>query len=302
MGNLFNTLLINPIINVLVALYQALTLIHMPYALGFAIIGLTVIIRLILYPLMHSQLKASKKMQDLAPHLNTLKEKHKGDAKRLQEAQMALYKEHGVNPLAGCLPLLIQFPLLIALYNVLGHVVALKPEAVVAYINSIVYFPWLKLTQPWNTTFFGLPLGQHPSQLFAAVPLILLIPVITAGLQFIQSKMMVSAPIAPTTANPVKKGKGNKKQLVKSADAKAMADKKDDTADFAKTFQTQSLYIFPIMLGYLSFSFPIGLSLYWNTFTLFGILQQYQISGWGGMEGLVSKIRSTNIENRNNTK
>jgi YidC/Oxa1 family membrane protein insertase len=285
MLELFHTVLVNPIINILVALYQLLNAIHLPYALGFAIIGLTVVIRAVLYPLMHSQLKASKKMQDLAPHLNTLKEKHKGDSKKLQEAQMALYKEHGVNPLAGCLPLLIQFPLLIALYNVLSYYVTLSPQKAMQEINQIVYFPWLRLTEPWNTTFFGLPLGAHPSQLFAAVPLILLIPVITGVLQFIQSKMMMSAPAAPTIPDPVlKKGK-KQKTLVKKEEPK-----KEEAADFAKTFQTQSLYIFPLMLGYLSFSFPIGLSLYWNTFTHFGILQQYQISGWGGMTDWMNKL------------
>lgn len=283
MQSFFDHALIYPIINVLVALYQALTYLHIPFALGFAIIALTAVIRIVLYPLMASQLKASKKMQDLAPHMNTLKEKHKGDSKKLQEAQMALYKEHGINPIAGCLPLIIQFPLLIALYTVLAEIVSKKPEAVVAYINGIVYFPWLRLTEPWNTNFFGLPLGQHPQQLIATMPLILLVPVITAVLQFIQSKMMMAQ---PEPAKAVVVSKKNKKAL-----AVAEPKKPDMASDFAKTFQQQSLYIFPLMLGYLSFSFPIGLSLYWNTFTLFGILQQYRISGWGGLAPWVQKIK-----------
>ncbi|MBP9719620.1 MAG: YidC/Oxa1 family membrane protein insertase [Candidatus Levybacteria bacterium] len=287
MGDLFNHILIYPIINVLVAVYQSLTFFHVPYALGFAIIGLTVVVRAVLYPLMASQLKAAKKMQDLQPHLTTLKEKHKGDSKRLQEAQMALYKEHGVNPLAGCLPLLIQLPLLIALYNVLAHVVALPPQEALSYINGIVYFSALKLTTVWNTNFFGLPLGAHPSQLFATMPLILLVPLITAVLQFIQSKMMMTTSNVAEAAPLKQAGKKNKN---KKALATVEPKKEDAAADFAKTFQTQSLYIFPIMLGYLSFSFPIGLSLYWNTFTLFGILQQYQISGWGTMQPWIDKL------------
>jgi YidC/Oxa1 family membrane protein insertase len=281
MGNLFNTILINPIINVLVFLYQVLLSFHIPYALGFAIILLTITIRLILYPLMATQLRASKKMQDLNPHLNRLKEKHKGDSKRIQEETMKLYKEHGVNPAAGCLPLLIQFPLLIALYQVLGHVVALPPQGVVKYINAIVYSDSLKLTQAWDTHFFGIPLGQHPSNLIHTLPLILLVPVLTAGLQFIQSKMMVPAQqpaVAPLSAK--KKEKNGKNE-------KATEKKQDTAAEFAQAFQTQSLYIFPLMLGYLSYSFPIGLSLYWNTFTLFGILQQYQTSGFGSLQSWI---------------
>jgi YidC/Oxa1 family membrane protein insertase len=281
MGNLFNTILINPIINVLVFLYQVLLTLHVPYTLGFAIILLTVLIRLVLYPLMATQLKASKKMQDLNPHLNRLKEKHKGDSKRIQEETMKLYKEHGVNPAAGCLPLVIQFPLLIALYQVLGHVVALPPQGIVKYINAIVYSDSLKLHSAWDTHFFGIPLGQHPSQLLQTLPLILLVPLITAGLQFVQSKMMVpvTAPVASVVAAK-KKGKE-----LKPADEK----KSDTTSEFAQAFQTQSLYIFPLMLGYLSYSFPIGLSLYWNTFTLFGILQQYQIGGWGSLSKWMPK-------------
>lgn len=111
MMELFQTIFVHPISNLLVAIYQLLIAIGIPYALGFAIILLTIVIRLVLYPFMASQLKASKKMQDLAPHLAKLKEKHKGDAQRLQAETMLLYKEHGVNPLAGCLPILIQLPL-----------------------------------------------------------------------------------------------------------------------------------------------------------------------------------------------
>lgn len=280
MGDLFNTLFIHPIINILVFGYHLLSTLHVPYALGFAIILLTIVIRLLLYPLMAAQLKASKKMQDLHPHLNKLKEKHKGDNRRIQEETMKLYKEHGVNPAAGCLPLLIQLPLLIGLYNVLAHVVALPSKEVVNYINSIVYSEQLKLSSAWNTDFFGIPLGQHPSQLVQSMPLILLVPLVTAALQFIQSKMMIPAKAPDVVSEKKKKGE--------KALAKVSQDKKQDSAaEFAQAFQTQSLYIFPLMLGYLSYSFPIGLSLYWNTFTLFGILQQYQISGLGALEAWV---------------
>src|SRR3972149_5813901 len=98
--SIFHSFIVNPIINVLVAIYQVLFALHVPYALGFSIIILTIIIRLILYPLISTQLRASKKMQSISPHLSNLKEKHKGDKKRLQEETMKLYKEHGVNPVA----------------------------------------------------------------------------------------------------------------------------------------------------------------------------------------------------------
>jgi len=271
--SVFNTLLYIPIINSLVALYHAFNFIHLPFALGFSIIALTVLIRLVLYPLTNSQLKASKKMQDIAPHLSKLKEKHKGDAKTLQAETMKLYKEFGVNPAAGCLPVLIQLPLIWALYSALQLIV--KPgAAVLSQINHMLYANSLRLTTPWDTTFFGLPLAQNPSHLLSTLgPLILLVPIATGVFQFIQTKMML---------NPKTQAKDGSKKDEKKKE------------DFATAFQSQSLYIFPIMIAFFSYGFPIGLSLYWNTFTIFGIIQQYRISGLGGLKEWTDKLYEKN--------
>ncbi|KKQ35307.1 MAG: Membrane protein insertase, YidC/Oxa1 family [Microgenomates group bacterium GW2011_GWA2_37_6] len=262
---IFNILIVNPIINVLVAIYQALSFLHIPYPLGFSIIGLTIVIRIILYPLISSQLKASKKMQALVPHLSNVKEKHKGDKKRIQEETMRLYKEHGVNPAAGCLPTLIQLPVIWGLYSVLNNVVQKNSAELVRYINGIVLSP-LKLDKAWDPSFFGIPLGQSPSHLMSSIAIVAIsIPILTAVFQFVQSKMMFSP--------------GPKTQT-----------KKND--DFASAFQSQATYIFPIMIAFFSFSFPVGLSLYWNTFTIFGIIQQYKIGGLGGLESLWQKTKA----------
>lgn len=267
--NIFDTLILYPIINVLLFCYQILFSLNFPYALGFSIILLTIVIRLILYPLTGAQLKASKKMQDLSPHLKNLKTKHKGDAKTLQAETMRLYKEHGVNPAAGCLPVLIQLPVIWGLYTVLDKIIRLGANTVLE-VNKIAYFDFLKISQIWDTNFFGLPLAQNPSQLISTLgPLIILIPLATGAFQFVQSKMML--PAIPKTA------------LVKKDE-----NKKD--TDFASAFQQQSLYIFPFMIAFFSWGFPIGLSLYWNTFTIFGIMQQYKISGLGGVSEWVDKI------------
>jgi len=267
-GDAFHFVLFVPIINLLVALYHAFNYVHLPFALGFSIIALTVLIRLVLYPLTNAQLKASKKMQELTPHLNRLKEKHKNDAKTLQAETMKLYKEFGVNPAAGCLPVLIQLPLIWALYQALQLIV--KPgAAVLAQINQMLYTNSLKLTTPWDTTFFTLPLAQSPSNLYKTVPIVLIIPILTGLFQFIQTKMMF---------NPKAKNKDGSKKDEKKKE------------DFATAFQSQSLYIFPVMIGFFSWGFPIGLSLYWNTFTIFGIMQQYRISGLGGLKEWTDKI------------
>jgi YidC/Oxa1 family membrane protein insertase len=271
--SVFNTLLFIPIINSLVVLYHVFSFIHLPFALGFSIIALTILIRLLLYPLTNSQLRASKKMQDIAPHINKLKEKHKGDAKTLQAETMKLYKEFGVNPAAGCLPVLIQLPLIWALYSALQLIV--KPgAAVLSQVNHMLYNNSLRLTTPWDTAFFGLPLAQNPSHLLSTIgPLILLVPIATGVFQFIQTKMMLN----PKTQNK----DGSKKE-----------EKKKE--DFATAFQSQSLYIFPIMIAFFSYGFPIGLSLYWNTFTIFGIIQQYRISGLGGLKEWTDKLYGKN--------
>lgn len=255
-------IIINPLstalINLLVIIYQGLFFLHIPYSLGFSIILLTILIRFLLYPIMSSQLKTSKKMQELAPHLSGLKERHKKDAKKLQQETMKLYKEHGVNPAAGCLPMLLLFLVFPAMYQVLDKT---KSGVAVSQINQIILDPF-KLSQPWDQNFFGVNLGGTPANLISTVgPIIFLIPILTGLFQFIQSKMMMTKPVAL---------QGQKEK--KKAD------------DFSSAFQTQSLYIFPVMIAFFGYSFPIGLSLFWNTSTVFGILQQYKIQGLGGLE------------------
>src|SRR3989344_3103154 len=265
--NIFNYILVWPIINALIAVYKFLQMLGAHYTLGFSIIVLTILIRLILYPLTSSQLKASKKMQELAPHLSKLKDKHKNDAKTLQAETMKLYKEFGVNPAAGCLPLIVQLPIIWGLYSVLQQIVSLGAKDVAGNINKIVYFDFLKLSGSWDPNFFGIPLGQNPAGLISKIgPLILIVPLLTFLFQFVQSKMMI----------PQNKDKDKNLSLVKAGEKK-----KDD---FATVFQSQSLYIFPVMIGFFSYTFPLCLSLYWNTFTIFGIIQQYLISGWGGLK------------------
>ncbi len=276
MGDFFNTFLNNPIINILLALYHIFSFMHIPYSLGFAIIGLTIVIRFILYPLTKSQLEASAKMQKVVPHLSKIKEKYKGDNTRIQQETMRIYKEQGINPAAGCLPVLIQMPLIWSLYYVLQRVVGFKTNLDVSGINKLAYFDFLKLHHVWNTTFFGLSLGAMPSKLMSSVgPLILLVPILTGVFQFLLSKMMIPA-------------KTEVAILEKDIEKKTEIDKKD-AGDFASAFQTQSMFIFPIMIGFFSFSFPIGLSLYWNTFTIFGIIQQYKVMGWGGLSEWIKK-------------
>lgn len=265
--DLFNFVFFEPVLNLLVLILHALNIFHIPGALGFTIITLTILIRLLIWPMMSSQLKSAKKMAELKPHLDALKEKHKDDRQALASAQMALYKEHGVNPAGGCLPVLVQFPVLIALYQTIFAF--FSGAAGLNKINNALYFPWLHLNEAPSLIFFGLNLADKPTQ-----GLLLLIPLLTAALTFIQSKMMAQKPIKQYPSDSPKEKK-----------------EKESLEDSMSMIQGQMMYMMPIMIGYFAFQFPIGLALYWNTLTIVSLIQQYLISGWGGLEDWIKFLK-----------
>ena len=132
---------------------------------GLAILLLTIIVRTLILPLMIKQYKNTQAMQKLQPEMLKIREKYKDDPRRQQEELMKLYQTHQVNPLAGCLPLIIQLPIFIALYNSI-------------YMNQPIY----------EHTFLGLKLGLAPIE---APWYYYIIPVIAAITTWIQSKMMM---------------------------------------------------------------------------------------------------------------
>lgn len=263
--NFFNTFLIFPILNVLVAFYKLFLLVKVPGAFGFAVIALTVLIRVLLHPFFDKQLQTTKKMQDIKPHLDKLSLKHKKDPKKLQEEQMRLYKEAGINPAAGCLFLVVQMPVFIGLYNTLSLFLSHKITAAwVVSINKTLYFPFLKIhtIDPW---FFGYNIALSPSQ--AGQWHYYLIPVITGVLQYLQV----------TATTPPKPQPSADRPLDEKTSKKDKKPEKSSSEDFQKAMQTQMKYVFPIMIGYFSYTLPAGLSLYWNIFSLFSIMQ-YKIA------------------------
>jgi len=259
--NLFNTVLIIPTLNLLVFLYQCFLVIKVPGAFGLAIVGLTVLVRLLVQPLFGKQMQTAKKMQDLKPHLDKLSTKHKNDKQKLQEEQMRLYKEAGINPASGCLFMIIQIPLFIALYNTLSlFLVTTNIQKVIGEINQVLYFPFLKIYSI-DPNFLGYNLFLSPDK--AKIWYYYLIPVITALLQYFQ--VVVSTPAM--TPQPKKEEAGKE------------GEKKESTGeDFQKAMNTQMKFIFPIMIGYFAFSLPVGLALYWNIFSLFSIIHSRGIN------------------------
>lgn len=271
-GDIFNLVFMGPVINLLILIYQGLQAVHFPGALGLAIILLTLLIRILVWPFMSSQIKATKKMADLKPHLAELKKKHSDNKQALAQAQMALYKEHGVNPAGGCLPALIQIPIFIALYQAILNVFP-GGSSNLDYVNSLLYFPNFKLAGFPDPNFFGLNIASKPFDHWQTQPAIVLVPLLTALLTFVQSKMMMPKAISHHRDESPKETK-----------------EKEGMEDAMASVQGQMVFLMPIMIGYFAFSFPVGLAIYWNAYTILGIIQQHRVAGWGGMSGIAEKL------------
>lgn len=124
-----------------------------------AIALLTLIVRLAILPLTLKQQQSAKRMQDLQPRLQKLQKKHAGDREKIAQEQMKIYQEAGINPLGGCLPLLIQMPLLFALYQSIIRVLAVSPMELLK-LSQNIYFPEFASLIPLQSTFLWLDLGR----------------------------------------------------------------------------------------------------------------------------------------------
>lgn len=169
MTEFFHTILTQPLLNALIWLHNIIP----GNDIGWAIIAITILIRLILYPTFRKQIHSQREMQKLQPKLSEIKEKHKGDKAAIQKATMEFYQQNKINPLSSCLPLLVQLPIFIALFSVLRT--SLNGEVV----SSL--YPFVVDPGVINTKFLGLVDLSESSIVLA---------VIAGGFQFIQSKMM----------------------------------------------------------------------------------------------------------------
>ncbi len=241
---IWNTFIFNPMVNILLFIY---TLIG---NYGIAIIIFTLLIRLITLPFYMQQQKAMKKQQDLlkSKEYQEMQKKYAKDKEKLAQEQMKLYREAGVNPLGGCLPALIPWPVLVGLYQSITMVMGAQPEQLMELSKHLYTIsPALAAAVPVNPFFLGLNLAGHPD---LGVPVTLIIPGLVLASTWIQQKMTVMPSADPQSAQ-----------------------------------MNQSMQMMmPLFIGYISLSFPIGLSLYWIVFNVVGIVQQYiQQGGWGSL-------------------
>ena len=183
-GDVWNLIIGNPVLNVLVALSQLLS-----GNFGLAIIVLTIIVRLISWPLTKRQLKSTKAMQDMQPKIQELQRKYGKNQQKLQQEMMKLYKEAGVNPL-GCLwPMLVQFPIWIALYQAIMRALATTPDNLLDLANRLYSWDIVNQAIPLNSKFLWLDLSQPDPYWILAI--------IVGGTMWVQQKMTQAPAVDP---------------------------------------------------------------------------------------------------------
>lgn len=264
--NIFNTILIQPLANGLILFYKLLG-----NNLGLAIIGFSVFLRVILNPLTKPYMESMKKMKELAPQLEKLKQKHGGDKVKLAQAQSEFYRQKGVNPGSGCLPYLIQIIVLIAFFNVFTRTLSAGVDTTQKF-NELLYQPLrFAENETVNLKFLYLDVTRPDVFRIPGVSFPIPGPVIflAALIQFLSSKMM---------APQVQQNKQKAKQTKESSD------------DIQAAMQSSMIYTFPLLTLFFGVSFPSGLALYWLIFSIIQMIQQYQTNGWGGLKPWLLKI------------
>ncbi|MEK7528696.1 MAG: YidC/Oxa1 family membrane protein insertase [Patescibacteria group bacterium] len=207
-------------------------------SLGTAIILLTLVIRLILLVPSQHAMQSQRKMQEMQPKLEHIKKKFAGNQERIAKETMELWKSHKVNPFGSCMPLLVQFPILIALYYVIST--GLNPDNV-----HLLYTPLKNADLTSIHTIFLniLPLTK---------PNLFVLPILIGLLQFIQIKLSMLRRSKP--------------------------DKPDAHPNEMETVNKTMLYIMPVMIAVFTASVPAGVGLYWGISTLFAVGQQLVVN------------------------
>lgn len=230
MISFFATVFYQPIYNVLVLLMTLL-----PWAdAGIIIILVTIIVRLILFPLSQKSIITQLRMKDISPELESLKLKYSNDKQEQAKQTMAFYKQKGVNPFSGFFAILIQFPIIISLYRIFyaGGIGEVDPSLLYSFVHvpdhvvSMVFLGFISLTSK-NIIF----------ALLAAVT------------QFFQAQIIT--PPSPPVVSGEKKSIGN---------------------DLARSMTFQSKYVFPVLIFFIAYAVSAAVSLYWivsNTFSIF---------------------------------
>ncbi len=234
---MWDTLITNPMVNLLLLIYGFLG-----HNFGLAIIIFTILIRLIIYPLTVSQLKSTQAMQDFqkSKKWQDVQKKYKDDKEKLQQEQLALYKEMGINPFASCLPTIIQFPIMIGLYQAITRALSVTPLQLIDLYKHL--YPFINVSNliPLNNKFLYMNLAQPDRLLMfgVGIPVVAILVVVTT---YLQTKLMQQ----PTT------GPG------------------DSSSQMAATMNLTM----PLFMGYIAYTYSSGLALYFLVGNILYIVQ-----------------------------
>jgi YidC/Oxa1 family membrane protein insertase len=191
---------------------------------GIGIIAFTIIVKTVMLPLTVKALQSSKAMQELQPKIKELQKKHGNDRQRISQETMALYQQYRVNPMAGCLPMLIQIPIFLGLYNA---IMRLSTSGAGLWDEPFMWLPSLAHPDPWH-----------------------LLPIVAGLFQFVQTQMM-------RPANQPK------------------------STDPQQAMMNSVMNIMPLTVVFFGWSFAAGPVLYWATQSVYSVVQQWFITGWG---------------------
>ncbi|XP_059430597.1 inner membrane protein PPF-1, chloroplastic-like [Corylus avellana] len=245
---------------VLKVLKDGLAAVHVPYAYGFAIILLTVIVKIATFPLTKQQVESTLAMQNLQPKIKAIQQRYAGNQERIQLETSRLYKQAGVNPLAGCFPTLATIPVWIGLYQALSNVAneGLLTEGFF-WIPSLAGPTTIAARQSGSGVSWLFPfVDGHPPLGWNDTAAYLVLPVLLVASQYFSMELMKP----PQTDDPAQKN---------------------------------TLLVFkflPLMIGYFSLSVPSGLSIYWFTNNVLSTAQQVWLRKLGGAKPVVSENAS----------
>jgi YidC/Oxa1 family membrane protein insertase len=241
--------------------------------LGIAILVFSVLLIFAMRPLTKPYMQSMKKMKELEPQLSKLKKKFAGDKLKMSQAQADLYKQYKINPMGGCIPYLLQFVVLIALFGVFTTVLS-KDSNVTSKVNELLYPP-LRFSQneTLNTKFLYLDISKPDTIRIPGVPFAVpgLFLVLATVAQFLSVK--ITSPYI-------------------SAEKKIASKTKSGSDDVQVAMQQSMTYTLPLMTLFFGLKFPSGLALYWLIFSVVNVWQQVGVSGWGSLTPWVSLLKS----------
>lgn len=262
---MFNTLIVQPLFNLLVLIYALLP----GHDFGMAIIIFTIVIRLLLWPLIKKQLHHTKKLRDLQPELKKIKAAAKGDRAKESALTMELYKERKINPFATLGLTLLQFPVLIGLYIGLRHLIN-DPQQLISFTYPFIrQLPWMKALASnihlFKPTLYGLVDLNRAAQANGVwyYPALVLVTG-SAVAQYFQSKQLM----------PMPKDNKSLRQILK--EASEGGGKADQTEMQAATGRFTTLAI-PILIFFVTLHIASALSLYWLVSGVVAVIQQGRV-------------------------